>query len=107
MRRFIQRAILVTIQLAAWTVTVIALLAVLPISAPSAEALFGPLAGPAFELVRRLWNTASGDRSTEAGWSLSRPYELRNGAWRCDIYYLNSEMEVKSHSVEGAAADEA
>ena len=109
MRLFIQRAakrIPVSVQLAAWTVTAITLLWVLLVSAPSAEALFG-LAGPGVELVKRLRNAAFWNRSTEAGWSLSRPYELRNGAWRCDIYYLDAQGEVKSHSVGGANAEEA
>ena len=97
----------VIVQRAAWTFSAVALLVVLAVSAPSVEALLAPLAGPVVELVKWLWNAASGDRSTEAGWSLGRPYELHDGAWRCDIYYLDAQGEVKIHPVDGSNAEEA
>lgn len=94
------------VRLAAWTVSAIAILAFAAASAPSIEALLTSLPGPVVELVKWLWTTF-GNKVGESGWSLSRPYELRNGAWCCDIYYLDAQGEVKVHSVEGANDQEA
>lgn len=94
------------VRLAAWTVSAIAILAFAAASAPSIEALLTSLPGPVVEFVKWLWTTF-GNKPDESGWSLSRPYEPRNGDWRCDIYYLDAHGEVKVHSVEGASAEEA